>query len=70
MTIVDLMTKSDADISLSHAGIRLQHRGGKWIVQEFVYWIGGMYPLEIIKTESESKAVAAFCEAAGIEVIK
>ena len=37
----------------------------KWVVLEYLYRKG---PVTVIETESESEAVAAFCDAAGIEV--
>ena len=54
MTIVDLLKTSGTRLSSSDV----------WMYYDYRKRV----PISVIETESESKAVAAFCGAAGIEV--
>ena len=66
MTIVDLLKTSGTRLSSSDVWMYYDEVSGRWVVLMHLY--RKRVPISVIETESESKAVAAFCGAAGIEV--
>lgn len=67
MTIVDLLKLPTSSTRISRGDVWMYYDkfSDKWVVLEYLYRKG---PVTVIETESESEAVAAFCEAAGMEV--
>lgn len=67
MTIADLLKLPTSGTRLSRGDVWMYYDevSGKWVVLQH---LSRKMPKIIIETESESEAVAAFCEAAGIEV--
>lgn len=67
MTVTELLKSPTANIRLSYGDVWLYWDKDLdyWVVRQHIY--RKRLPNTIIKTESESEAVATFCKAAGIE---